>query len=601
MAQNLRSYWMIGLLAVFVLAAFYVHNIQTTFMISDEYLVYRFTRGSLPETIDYLANRDVHPPLWFSFFWLWRRVGGESDFAGRMQAILFSMLTLSVVYQLGKRWFGASFYGVFSMIVLGVAALFFHYSLEIRPYALALLLTSLSMLFFQRWLKLRTWQSAIPYAVTLATMLYLHYFLLTFILTQVIYFLFQRPSPPLLKQAIGVALLAFLLWLPWFPSFMTQFGHIRAVELASGDARGVAGSSVTTQPTSVDSIVGLVQLATNGQWLLYALVLLAGLVYSWRKANYRLALVWAIGVPAVAFMLNTLVAVYSPRYIVNFVIGLALVIAAGLALVPSRLKWGALALFAGISLWAMPSQLPQDIIPYHMLFRELSAQAQPGDMVLLDHSGYEDGDVMRWQLQHIVPESLRIDTTLDIEKVLPARRIWYVTGDWLNPDVRAIFSRIEQTHPRQSGFGQCDLRWCYLIQLMEAPPFETPQVFGLDMAFWGLDVDAVSPEAIQTRMWWKVDQTPPLDYSIGLHLLDAEGNLVAQADGSINHYGQQNINTAQLEPGKIYIDFRTLTLPFALSAGQYQLDMIVYDWQTGERLTLADGGDHLSLDSIMIP
>lgn len=601
MAQVLRRYWILGLLAVFLIAGFYVHNIQTTYMISDEYLVYRFTRGSLPETIDYLANRDVHPPLWFSFFWLWRRIAGESDFAGRMQAILFSMMTLTVVYQLGKRWLGAPRYGLFALIMLAVSALFFRYSLEIRPYALALLLTSLSMLFFQRWLRMQTWRAAIPYAVTIAVMLYVHYFLLIFILTQVIYFLARRPSRHLLKQGAGVALLAFLLWLPWFPSSLTQFGHIRSVELASGDARGVAGSSVTTQPTSIESIVVLVQLATNGQSLLYGLVLLVGLIYSWRKANYRLALAWALGVPLIAFTLNTVVAVYSPRYIVNFVIGLALVIAASLAILPSRLKWVAVAVFAGISLWAMPSQLPQDIIPYQMLFRELSAQAQPGDKVLLDHANYYEDEVMRWQVLHILPEPLRIDTTDQIDEVLPARRIWHVTGDWLNPDVRATFSRIEQTHPRQTGFGQCDSRWCYLIQLMEAPPNKSPQLFGADMAFWGVDVDTVSREAIQTRLWWKVERAPTVDYSIALHLLDTNGTLVAQVDGPIQHYGQEVVNTSKLEPGKIYIDFRTLILPPGLLAGQYQLDMIVYDWQTNERLTLADGSDQLHLDTITIP
>jgi hypothetical protein len=77
--------------------------------------------------------------------------------------------------------------------------------------------------------------------------------------------------------------------------------------------------------------------------------------------------------------------------------------------------------------------------------------------------------------------------------------------------------------------------------------------------------------------------------------------LVAQADGPINHYGQQVVNTSQLEPGRIYIDFRAINLPPTLSAGQYQLDMIVYDFQTGTRLTLGDGSGHLSLNTITTP
>jgi hypothetical protein len=600
MPHLLHRNWIFGLILILGIAILYVHSIQTTYMIDDEYLVYRFTRGTLAETIDYLANRDVHPPLWFSFFWVWRRIAGDSDFAGRMQAILFSMITLSVVYQLGRRWFGAARYGLYAMAVLGVSSLFLWYSLEIRPYALAMLLTSIAMLAFQRWLTLRTRRAAILYAVSVAALLYIHYFLLLFILAQAVYFLLQRPTRDLLKQGLGVVLVTFVLWLPWFPSFLTQFQRIRAVELASGVARGAAGSSATTQPTSIESIIGLAQLATNGQVVLYAGLLIVGVVYGWRKRTFRLALVWAIGVPVIAFALNLFVAVYSSRYVVNFVIGLALVLGAGLAFLPTRWRWAALVVFVGISLWALPTQLPDDIVPYSTLFRDMSARARPGDKVLLDQANYSEDKVMQWQLLHVVPEWLRLDTTDDLDTALPARRIWYVTANWLDDEVLGRYQFIERTHPRQTGFGQCNSQWCYLIQLMEAPPWTAPQVFGADMAFWGADVDGVTRESIQTRLWWKVENAPALDYSIGLHLLDANGVMVAQADGPTHHYGQETVNTSQFEPGRIYIDFRNLTLPGNLPSGDYQLELVVYDWQTNERLALADGADHLTLDVVTI-
>ncbi|MBZ0287022.1 MAG: glycosyltransferase family 39 protein, partial [Anaerolineae bacterium] len=496
MPQFLRRYWIVGLILIIGIAVLYVHHFHTTYMIDDEYLVYRFTRGTLAETIDYLANRDVHPPLWFSFFWFWRRIAGESDFAGRMQALLFSLMTLSVVYQLGRRWFGAPRFGLFAMVLLGVSSLFLWYSLEIRPYALAMLLASLSMLAFQRWLTLRTWRAAVWYAASLAALLYIHYFLLLFIVAQVIYFVLQRPSRQLLKQGVGVALLAFGLWLPWFPSFLTQFQRIRSVELAAGLARGAAGSSATTEPTSLDSILRLAQLATNGQIVLYAGLLALALIYGWRRRDFRLALAWGLGVPVIAFLLNFFVAVYSPRYVVNFMVGLALLVGAGLAFLPGRWRWGALAIVAGIGLWAQPSQLPDDIKPYSALFREMSEAARPGDKVLLDEANYAEDKVMQWQLLHVVPEWLRADTTDDLSAVLPARRIWYVTAHWLDDDVRGRYESIEATHPRQTGFGQCNSQWCYLIQLMEAPPWTAPQTFGDDMAFWGADVDSVSRASI---------------------------------------------------------------------------------------------------------
>jgi uncharacterized membrane protein len=596
-----QRYWLAGLIVIFVVAVLYVHAIHFTYMTADENLVYRFTRESLTETVSYLANRDVHPPLWFSFFWGWRRVVGESDFAGRIHALFLSLMTLAVVYQLGKRWFGAPRYGLFAMVVLAVSGLFLRYTLEIRPYALAMFLASLSMVAFWRWLKLRTWRTALVYGASIAALLYVHYFLFLFLLAQGVYFLiFARPSRRMWQQSFGVAAAAFLLWLPWFPSFLSQFGRIRSVEVAAGEARGLAGSGATTQATSLEEIIRLAESATNGLFWLYVLVLVIGFIYWWRKDGYRLALIWAVGVPAITFLVNLVAAVYTPRYIINFVIGLALVLAAGLGRLSGRVRWLALAGFTAVNLWVLPTQMPNDVVPYSLLYRQLAEAWQPGDVVLFDQGGWGDG-LMQWQWRHHSTPEMRLLATDKTEQALTARRVWHVAGDWLNEDVQANFRQIEGTHPRQTGFGGCDIHWCYVIQLMEAPPWSEPQVFGEDMAFWGADIDGITPQAIQARLWWRVEQTPTKDYSIGLHLLDVNGNLIAQSDSSIHHYGSEQVtNTSQLEPDKIYIDFRTLNLSGGLFPGDYQLAVVVYDWQTGERLRLADGTDHLTLETIKV-
>jgi uncharacterized membrane protein len=595
-----RFTWLIAVFILFTITAILVHRIPTTYMISDEYLVYRFTRGTLAESIQYLAYRDVHPPLWFSFFWFWQRFAGQSDFAGRMQAILFSMITISLIYQLGRRWFGTVRYGFLAMGVLGTSALFTWYSLEIRPYALAMLFTCLSMFLFQRWMSQQTRQAAFAFALVTACLLYIHYFLLLFIFVQGLYIFLRHRTKDMLRQGMSVTILVGLFWLPWFPFFLNQFVRIRNVELASGSARGVAGSSVTTEATSVDAIVGFLQLASNGQIALYGLILTVGLFYCWRKANYRLALAWALGVPGVAFLFNLVVAVYSPRYIVNFVIGLALVLAASLGMLPARIRWALAFVFLAISFWALPSELPTDIVPYNVLYSELSKAIRPGDIIFLDKGGYGD-DVMKWNYNRHLTLQTREDATRNINEALLARRIWQVTSEWFDKDVEANFRLIELTHPRQTGFGQCDKHWCYLIQLMEASPWSEPKFFGDSMAFWGADIDSVNIDSIQVRLWWILQTTPKFDYSISLRLVDANGDLVSQADGPINNYNVETINTAQMEPGRIYVDFRDLSLPKTIKPGTYKLELVVYDWQTNNRLLLSDTSDSLLVAEMELP
>jgi 4-amino-4-deoxy-L-arabinose transferase-like glycosyltransferase len=599
-----QRYWLVGLAVLFGFAVYYVHGIHTTYMTVDEYLAYRFTRDSLSDSLSYLANRDVHPPLWFSFFWLWHRIAGESDFAGRMQAILFSMMTMTVVYQLGRCWFGSARYGLMAMVILGVSSLFFWYTHEIRPYGLAMLAASLSMLAFGRWLRLRTRRSAILYAASVALLLYIHYFLFLFIAVQMVYFfVVSGHVRRMWREGVLVALAAFIFWLLWFPNFLTQFQHIREVELASGMSRGVAGSGATTQATSIEAIWQLVQLATNGQPGLYGLIFGVSVYFGWRRGGYRLAFTWALGLPLIAFTFNLVVAVYTPRYIVNFVIGLALVLAVGFAALPRRIRWGGLAVFAAVSLWALPGQLPKDIIPYRDLFIRLEAESQPGDVLFFDKGNQEDR-VFQWQGRHIFSAEFLAARTIVYETdealAARARRIWHVTAFWFNEDVSASFQRIEQTHPRQGGWGQCDVNWCYLIQLLVAPPWDQPQTFGDQLPFWGYDLDRVTAGNIRARLWWRADRGTTASYSIGLHLTDAAGNLVVQSDGVINNYDQALVDTTQLVPGQIYVDFRSLTPATPLSSGDYRLSLIVYDWQTGERLRLLDGTDRLELETIHI-
>jgi uncharacterized membrane protein len=593
--------WLFALLVLFLIAVFYIHSTQSTYIIADEYLVYRFTRDDFGETISYLVNRDVHPPLWFSFFWVWRRIAGESDFSGRLQAIFFSLITLSLVYQMGKRWFGSPRYGIFAMLILSTNNLFFIYALQIRPYGLAMLLAISSMFAFHRWLTLRSRPAAIVYAVTVALLLYIHYFLFLLVILQGLFFLTLglRSSNQLWRQLPLVLGFAFCLFSPWLPSFINQFQHIREVELASGNARGVAGSSVTTFLTSSEEILKLINSASNGHVWISAILVVVGIHYWWKQNSYRLALTWALVLPTITFAANLLLAVYNPRYIVNFIIGVSFVIAVGIGQLPSRVRWIVLVGFVVLNLWSLPSFVPRDIVPYRSLLRDLGAAYQPGDIILIDPPDNR-GVEFNWQYAHQFSPEMQQSVVRTVEEALPARRIWYLTGAWFDENIRATYLHIEQTHPRQTGFGKCDRDWCYLIQLMEASPWNEPQVFGEDIAFWGADIDAVTSESIQMRLWWKLDQKPARNYSIGVHLLDKNGLLVGQSDGPIRHYGVQTYNMSDLEPGSIYIDFRSLLIPSGLPSGDYVLALTVYDWQTSERLLLANGRNYLELSTVYI-
>src|SRR5690606_31849506 len=294
----------------------------------------------------------------------------------RVQSAFYSLIALAIVYRIGRDWFGAPRYGLYAVALLGVNAFFFVYALEIRPYALIMLLVSASMWTYQRWLTRQSPRCAFYYAVTVGLMLYVHYFLFVLMLVQAAYFVLRLPSRRLIKQGLGVAALIFLIWLPWLPFAAWQVIHVRQAEIAGGNERGVVGAGSTTEPTSIEAVMRLARWTTNGHVILYGAILIVGVIYLWRKENYRLALVWGIGVPAAAMLVNLLVAVYTPRYVVYLIIGLAVAVGASLAVLPRRVRVPALALVIGLTFWTLPQHIPVRV-PLRDLFRQLAAVARP--------------------------------------------------------------------------------------------------------------------------------------------------------------------------------------------------------------------------------
>lgn len=581
------------LLAIFGLR---VGLISETYMREDEEIAFRTTARDLGYTVYYQAEQDVHAPVWFVSFWLWQQLAGTGEFTARVYSILLSSLTLAVLYQLGRRWFGAPRYGVFAVLALGVSSYATIYALEIRPYALVMLLATVNMLLFRRWLVRRTWRSSLLYGASVAALLWTHYFLAFLVLAQLLYLaLFQRLNRRLLQQLLGAGALALLLWSPWLPVFLNQIDTLKQVESASGDFRAL-GISSTTAATSPETVWKLVLLATNGQPLLYALVIAAGL-WRWHgHPAYRLALVWALGVPGINLLTNLVFAVHTPRYLSYLTVGLALVVAAGLDQLPGRWRGFALGTFVAIAFWALPSQLPQHT-PYRHVLQTMAAQAYPGDVVY--YSGVDPTEaLLRWQIDHYLTPELRVGQVATLHEAMAAHGVWFVTADFFDPQVQAEFRAIEAEHPLQVVAGSCNAEWCFLAQRLQGPPRSTPVWFGDQIAFWGMDNLDLSPTAIQARLWWRVERTPLLDYSISLRLVDASGFLVAQHDGPVRFSNGDIVQTSQLEPGGFYLDERKLTPLEPLPPGDYRLQLVIYQSWDGVRLTLPDGSDTLDLSTV---
>jgi 4-amino-4-deoxy-L-arabinose transferase-like glycosyltransferase len=128
-----------------------------------------------------------------------------------------------------------------------------------------------------------------------------------------------------------------------------------------------------------------------------------------------------------------------------------------------------------------------------------------------------------------------------------------------------------------------------------APTRSQVATFDARIALEGYDLpNARAGEAATLKLYWRARAELDRDYTVFVHLLDARGQIVAQADHQ-PHAG--NYPTSIWDAGEIVRDEFSVNVPNA--PGKYTLRIGWYDVQSGARLMLDDGTDFVLLDTAL--
>jgi hypothetical protein len=110
--------------------------------------------------------------------------------------------------------------------------------------------------------------------------------------------------------------------------------------------------------------------------------------------------------------------------------------------------------------------------------------------------------------------------------------------------------------------------------------------FGETIRLDGFNLDQrqlTAGETIRLTLLWQALTSPTVDYTVFVHLLDKEGNLITGNDRQpVNHRYPTTIWSA----GEKILDLHTVATPADLPPGQYRLAIGLYQAATGERLPL---------------
>jgi hypothetical protein len=132
----------------------------------------------------------------------------------------------------------------------------------------------------------------------------------------------------------------------------------------------------------------------------------------------------------------------------------------------------------------------------------------------------------------------------------------------------------------------------------------------LQTQFWNLinlqgvdlPITSLKPgQALPFTLYWQTTAPLPVDLTTFAHLVDDEGNVVAQLDW-LPQDSLGYLPTTAWQPHRSVVDRQTLSLPATLSPGQYRLVVGWYYPATGDRLPLTsgEGGDTAQIGAVTI-
>ncbi|MBC8264732.1 MAG: glycosyltransferase family 39 protein, partial [Anaerolineales bacterium] len=163
----------------------------------------------LTDTSRQVITFDNHPPLYFLLLHFMVKLAGQSEFALRFPSLVFSVLTVSLLYAVGKRLFNQQV-GLLAALFGAISPLYLWYSHEARMYTM---LTFLGLLSFYSLLRILTQYqrpsdhptkdhlTTILYILSSAAMLATHYLSSLILLAELVVFLSfllktgRRPEP----------------------------------------------------------------------------------------------------------------------------------------------------------------------------------------------------------------------------------------------------------------------------------------------------------------------------------------------------------------------------------------------------------------------
>jgi hypothetical protein len=466
-----------------------------------------------------------------------------------------------------------------------------------RAYVPSVLLTVMVLWLYWRLLHLKREPGRFlqgVFALALAGSLYIHYSSILVIGAMGLYHLLAAPKNRRWWQLMLLMLVGGVLFLPWAGSLL----------LATQRAENLSLTALTT-PQMLGT---LTYVFSNGS---VALLLLAA-IYAMRARGRQAGSIWFLAASGVALVVifNTVYPVITHiRYLIVLWPLLGLVVGLGIERLAKHDMLGrvVVAIWVGAGLWntfdpAFNRNLSATITP--MPWREVRAEvenhSQPNDVLVFhapDFHWYRDLEMQHYMFGLPLRYSL-------LEKIpgLEAHDEYYEQAGMFIADAERVWLGVDKMFASNFRLAALERvlaeKYAHCSTIIDQPEMRL-DLYGRrpatleNMTYHfsdGVGLQIVEPARMTShgkmavsQGWWVEDDVPADTYSVGLHVVDENGNVIAQEDYGLPSSG-----------------YHCVASMIDVPAGTYQLMAIVYNWQTGERLEVAGGSDTIPIATIAV-
>ncbi|GAC1391944.1 MAG: hypothetical protein NVSMB46_06280 [Candidatus Saccharimonadales bacterium] len=150
------------------------------------------TSHSLTGTLKVVAQ-DVHVPLYHLLLHFWQLYVGADIVSARLLSLLFFILTIPIIYLLARTILSVN-WSLLVVVLFSMSPFLLWYANEARMYTLLVLITSISQYYYLKLIRSKGEHGWLGYSLSAIIGVYSHYFFLFNLLTQGLFYIFNRKN-----------------------------------------------------------------------------------------------------------------------------------------------------------------------------------------------------------------------------------------------------------------------------------------------------------------------------------------------------------------------------------------------------------------------